>query len=83
MSPVARSISILVCASASVCAQAMSVADEPLEEVVVTATLLDTPLSRLAASVSILDADAGCRATRIWRMHGMIPNLGFDGELPG
>ncbi len=55
-------------------------ADE-LEEVVVTAQLLQTPLSRLPASASVLDArtleDAGI--AHFGDVLGQIPNLGFAG----
>jgi outer membrane receptor protein involved in Fe transport len=56
-------------------------AEPQLDEVVVTATLLDTPLQELAASVTVLDASALGKAglSHFGDVLGDVPNLGFAG----
>jgi iron complex outermembrane recepter protein len=56
-------------------------AEPQLDEVVVTATLLDTPLQDLAASVTVLGASALGKAglSHFGDVLGDVPNLGFAG----
>ena len=73
---------ICVCGILAMAAVApLQAADPELDEVVVTATLVDTPLQKLAASVTVLDAatlgEAGL--SHFGDVLGDVPNLGFAG----
>jgi outer membrane receptor protein involved in Fe transport len=80
MSPSARvcfSLGLAVSLSLG-CARA---AEDELDEIIVTASLGETPLSQLPASVTVLDhkslTDAGL--THFGDVLGLVPNLGFAG----
>jgi outer membrane receptor protein involved in Fe transport len=66
---------------ASTTLPALPATEPELDEVVVTATLLDTPLQRLPASVTVLDAATLSRAglANFGDVLGEVPNLGFAG----
>jgi iron complex outermembrane recepter protein len=66
---------------ATVAAAPLPAADAELDEVVVTATLVDTPLLKLPASVTVLDGVALGRAglSHFGDVLGEVPNLGFAG----
>jgi outer membrane receptor protein involved in Fe transport len=66
---------------ALVVAAPLRAADAELDEVVVTATLVDTPLLKLPASVTVLDAVALGQAgsSHFGDVLAEVPNLGFAG----
>jgi iron complex outermembrane recepter protein len=73
---------VIVCGILAMSAAAsLRAADPELEEVVVTATLADTPLQRLPASVTVLNAgvlgEAGL--SHFGDVLADVPNLGFAG----
>lgn len=73
---------VCVCGILSMAAVApLRAADAELDEVLVTATLVDTPLQKLAASVTVLDAAALGQAglSHFGDVLGDVPNLGFAG----
>ena len=73
---------LCVCGMLALAAAApLRAADAELDEVVVTATLVDTPLLKLPASVTVLDAVALGQAgsSHFSAVLADVPNLGFAG----
>ncbi|MBK6672187.1 MAG: TonB-dependent receptor [Proteobacteria bacterium] len=73
---------LCVCGMLALAAAApLRAADAELDEVVVTATLVDTPLLKLPASVTVLDAVALGQAgsSHFGDVLAEVPNLGFAG----
>ncbi len=77
------SLFVRVSACAAIVCMPLSVmaADDELDEVVVTASLIESRLSATPASVSVLRADqlAVAGASNFGDVLGMVPNLGFAG----
>jgi iron complex outermembrane receptor protein len=73
-----RSSVFLVLSSVSLAAAA---APDDLDEIIITANLIDTPMSRLPASASVLDGHTlgASGVTHFGDVLGQVPNLGFAG----
>jgi iron complex outermembrane recepter protein len=75
-----RSRAISLCVAALLPFPAMA-SEDSLDEVIVTASLAETPLSRMPASVTVLNADQlGAAGTaHFGDVVDLVPNLGFAG----